>query len=107
MDKDAIDDGIGIQRNDPFFEIHLRPPGLAVLLVGSDPASEIYVAAKRRDCEQVGYHSIVEHLSYNVTQEDLEEIAKYEDFVGPPRLGLHALPKSQEPQILHRLEMQI
>ncbi len=51
----------------------LRPPGLAVLLVGSDPASEIYVAAKRRDCEQVGYHSIVEHLSYNVTQEDLEE----------------------------------
>lgn len=51
----------------------LRPPGLAVLLVGSDPVSEIYVSAKRRDCEQVGYHSIVQHLSANVTQEDLEE----------------------------------
>ncbi|MCZ6658367.1 MAG: bifunctional methylenetetrahydrofolate dehydrogenase/methenyltetrahydrofolate cyclohydrolase FolD [Gammaproteobacteria bacterium] len=51
----------------------LRPPGLAVLLVGSDPVSEIYVGAKRRDCEQVGYHSIVQHLSANVTQEDLEE----------------------------------
>ena len=50
----------------------LRPPGLAVLLVGSDPASEVYVAAKRRDCEEVGYHSIVEHLSANVTQKDLE-----------------------------------
>ncbi len=50
----------------------LRPPGLAVLLVGSDPASEVYVGAKRRDCEQVGYHSIVEHLSASVTQEDLE-----------------------------------
>ncbi len=50
----------------------LRPPGLAVLLVGSDPASEVYVGAKRRDCEQVGYHSIVEHLSAGVTQQDLE-----------------------------------
>lgn len=50
----------------------LRPPGLAVLLVGSDPASEVYVGAKRRDCEEVGYHSIVEHLSANVTQQDLE-----------------------------------
>ncbi len=50
----------------------LRPPGLAVLLVGSDPASEVYVGAKRRDCEQVGYHSIVEHLSASVTQQDLE-----------------------------------
>ncbi len=50
----------------------LRAPGLAVLLVGSDPASEVYVGAKRRDCEQVGYHSIVEHLSASVTQQDLE-----------------------------------
>lgn len=50
----------------------LRPPGLAVLLVGSDPASEVYVGAKRRDCEEVGYHSIVEHLSASVTQQDLE-----------------------------------
>jgi methylenetetrahydrofolate dehydrogenase (NADP+)/methenyltetrahydrofolate cyclohydrolase len=30
------------------------------------------VGAKRRDCEQVGYHSIVEHLSASVTQQDLE-----------------------------------
>lgn len=50
----------------------LRSPGLAVLLVGSDPASEVYVGAKRRDCEEVGYHSIVEHLSASVTQQDLE-----------------------------------
>ena len=32
----------------------LRAPGLAVILVGSDPASEVYVAHKRKDCEQVG-----------------------------------------------------
>ena len=50
-----------------------RPPGLAVILVGNDPASEIYVNAKRRDCEQVGFHSIVQHVSANVTQQDLDK----------------------------------
>lgn len=50
-----------------------RPPGLAVILVGNDPASEIYVKAKRRDCEEVGFYSDVQHLSANITQEDLEE----------------------------------
>ena len=50
-----------------------RPPGLAVILVGNDPASEIYVKGKRRDCDEVGFHSIVQHLSANVTQADLEE----------------------------------
>ncbi|MEJ2087433.1 MAG: bifunctional methylenetetrahydrofolate dehydrogenase/methenyltetrahydrofolate cyclohydrolase FolD [Gammaproteobacteria bacterium] len=50
-----------------------RPPGLAVILVGSDPASEIYVKGKRRDCEEVGFHSNFQHLSANVTQADLEE----------------------------------
>ena len=49
-----------------------RPPGLGVILVGTDPASEIYVNAKRRDCEQVGFHSVVQYVSGNVTQEDLE-----------------------------------
>ena len=50
-----------------------RPPGLAVILVGNDPASEIYVRGKRRDCEEVGFHSNFQHLSSNITQEDLEE----------------------------------
>ena len=35
-----------------------RQPGLAVILVGNDPASEVYVKGKRRDCEQVGVHSL-------------------------------------------------
>jgi methylenetetrahydrofolate dehydrogenase (NADP+)/methenyltetrahydrofolate cyclohydrolase len=50
-----------------------RPPGLAVILVGNDPGSEIYVRHKRKDCEEVGFHSNVQHLSANVTQEDLAE----------------------------------
>jgi methylenetetrahydrofolate dehydrogenase (NADP+) / methenyltetrahydrofolate cyclohydrolase len=51
----------------------LRPPGLAVILVGNDPASEIYVRHKRKDCEEVGFHSNVQHLSSSITQEKLAE----------------------------------
>ncbi|MEM9624351.1 MAG: bifunctional methylenetetrahydrofolate dehydrogenase/methenyltetrahydrofolate cyclohydrolase FolD [Pseudomonadota bacterium] len=50
-----------------------RLPGLAVILVGNDPASEVYVRGKRRDCDEVGFHSNVQHLSANVTQQDLED----------------------------------
>ncbi len=49
----------------------LRPPGLAVILVGNDPASEIYVRHKRKDCEEVGFHSDVAHLGADVTQGEL------------------------------------
>ncbi len=34
-----------------------RPPGLAVVLVGADPASQVYVGSKRRACEEVGFIS--------------------------------------------------
>jgi len=51
----------------------IRSPGLAVILVGNDPASEIYVKGKRRDCEEVGFHSNFQHLSTNLSQHDLEE----------------------------------
>lgn len=50
------------------------PPGLAVVLVGNDTASEIYVNAKRRDCEEVGFHSLVERAPATVSQEELEAL---------------------------------
>jgi methylenetetrahydrofolate dehydrogenase (NADP+)/methenyltetrahydrofolate cyclohydrolase len=39
-----------------------RPPGLAVILVGSDPASTVYVRNKRLACEEVGFYS--KHYDY-------------------------------------------
>jgi methylenetetrahydrofolate dehydrogenase (NADP+)/methenyltetrahydrofolate cyclohydrolase len=36
----------------------IRPPGLAVILVGNDPASEVYVGSKRRACDEVGFKSV-------------------------------------------------
>ncbi|AKX44266.1 methenyltetrahydrofolate cyclohydrolase [Thiopseudomonas alkaliphila] len=49
----------------------LRAPGLAVILVGSDPASEVYVAHKRKDCEQVGFVSKAYDLPESTSQEEL------------------------------------
>lgn len=50
-----------------------RPPGLAVILVGNDAASEIYVKHKRKDCDEIGFHSNVQHLSEKVSQRELED----------------------------------
>ncbi|MFQ5487372.1 MAG: bifunctional methylenetetrahydrofolate dehydrogenase/methenyltetrahydrofolate cyclohydrolase FolD [Gammaproteobacteria bacterium] len=49
----------------------LRPPGLAVILVGSDPASQVYVNNKRRACEAVGIVSKSYDLAQNTPQEEL------------------------------------
>jgi methylenetetrahydrofolate dehydrogenase (NADP+)/methenyltetrahydrofolate cyclohydrolase len=48
-----------------------RRPGLAVVLVGADPASSIYVRAKRRDCERAGIIARDFDLPATTTQEEL------------------------------------
>lgn len=48
-----------------------RAPGLAVVLVGDDPASHVYVGKKREDCEEVGFNSSAYDLPANTTQETL------------------------------------
>lgn len=49
----------------------LRAPGLAVILLGADPASEVYVRNKRNACAEVGVNSISHDLSPETSQEDL------------------------------------
>lgn len=48
-----------------------RKPGLAVVLVGDDPASRTYVTSKERDCEQCGFASREYKYDASVTQEEL------------------------------------
>jgi len=45
-----------------FVERRGRPPGLAVVRVGDDPASQIYVRGKIKACQEVGIHSEEHHL---------------------------------------------
>lgn len=52
-------------------------PGLAVILVGMDPASQVYVRNKEKACMDVGIHSRVIYMSEDILQESLlEEIYK-------------------------------
>lgn len=48
-----------------------RPPGLAVILVGEDPASQVYVRNKEKACTDVGIRSVPHHLPADTTQADL------------------------------------
>jgi len=51
-----------------------RAPGLAVVLVGENPASEIYVRNKRRFCEEVGFYSELHRLSADLEQDQLMQL---------------------------------
>jgi methylenetetrahydrofolate dehydrogenase (NADP+)/methenyltetrahydrofolate cyclohydrolase len=50
---------------------HGIKPGLAVVLVGSDPASQVYVRNKVTACEKAGMHSVLEQYPADMTQEAL------------------------------------
>jgi len=49
----------------------LRAPHLAAILVGSDGGSETYVAAKVKDCEEIGFGSTLRRLPDSISEEDL------------------------------------
>lgn len=51
-----------------------RPPCLAVVLVGDDPASEVYVSHKRKACARIGFESKFLPLPPETTQGDLEKL---------------------------------
>ncbi|MCB1924239.1 MAG: bifunctional methylenetetrahydrofolate dehydrogenase/methenyltetrahydrofolate cyclohydrolase FolD [Gammaproteobacteria bacterium] len=48
-----------------------RPPGLIVVLVGDDAASQVYVRNKQKACEQVGFHSELLRLPAATSQDEL------------------------------------
>lgn len=60
-------------------------PGLGVILVGADPASESYVTAKERACEEAGIYSDDNRLSADATQEEL--LALIEKMNNDPKIN--------------------
>jgi methylenetetrahydrofolate dehydrogenase (NADP+)/methenyltetrahydrofolate cyclohydrolase len=51
-------------------------PGLAVVVVGDDPASKVYVGSKARTCAELGFHSLKIELPTETTQEELLEVVR-------------------------------
>ncbi len=51
-------------------------PGLAVVLVGDDPASKVYVGSKARTCKELGFHSLQIELPAETTQDELLKVVR-------------------------------
>ena len=51
-------------------------PGLAVVLIGDDPASKVYVGSKARKCEELGIYSLKIELSADATQEEVMQVVE-------------------------------
>ena len=54
----------------------IAPPGLAVIQVGEDPASSVYVRNKRKACEEVGMKSFNYDLDQSTTQKELIDLVE-------------------------------
>jgi methylenetetrahydrofolate dehydrogenase (NADP+)/methenyltetrahydrofolate cyclohydrolase len=61
-----------------------RRPGLAVILVGEDPASQVYVRNKHKACEEVGIYSIVDTQPATLSEADL--LAKIDALNNDPNI---------------------
>ena len=72
-------------------------PGLGTILVGDDPASQSYVGAKIRDCEEVGIASIHEQLSADIKQPELEAIIRR--FNADPQVHAYIVQLPLPPQL--------
>ncbi|MBS0506213.1 MAG: bifunctional methylenetetrahydrofolate dehydrogenase/methenyltetrahydrofolate cyclohydrolase FolD [Proteobacteria bacterium] len=59
-------------------------PGLAVVLVGDNPASQVYVRNKVKACEDVGFHSVLE--KYDATMTEAELLARVEALNNDPAI---------------------
>ena len=49
-------------------------PGLALILVGNNPASEIYVKMKSKKCAELGFYSVIERKPDDISEDDLLEL---------------------------------
>lgn len=93
-----------------------RRPGLAVVIVGDDPASRVYVNGKKRDCEECGFYSEEYALLESTTQQELldliEALNGREDIDGilvqlplpghiDPRLVIEAIAPEKDVDCFH------
>lgn len=65
-------------------EIKGITPGLAVILVGDNPASQSYVRSKGKACEEVGFYSITELMPADISEQSL--LAKISEFNRDPKI---------------------
>ena len=52
-------------------------PGLVAILVGNNPASEIYVKSKAKDCNEIGMRTVTEKRDADISEKELLELIEY------------------------------
>jgi len=62
------------QQSESMMVNHGTTPGLAVVLVGDDPASHVYVSSKAKACKKMGFQSQVHELAHNAGTEQVLEL---------------------------------
>ncbi len=75
--SDKIKTEIAAEVKTKMLDAGKETPHLAAILVGEDPASQTYVAAKERDCKEVGFISSVYKYPANISQEKLLEAIRF------------------------------
>ena len=76
IDGKVVSAAVELETKTRVAALHARgvTPGLAVVLVGDDPASQSYVSMKERDCERVGIRGFDTRLPADTTQEELDAV---------------------------------
>ncbi|MEI7895753.1 MAG: tetrahydrofolate dehydrogenase/cyclohydrolase catalytic domain-containing protein [bacterium] len=74
---DQIKIEIAKEVKEEYIDKGIDPPHIAAVLVGEDPASMTYVAAKEKACHEVGFVSSVYRYPSNITQEKLLEVVDF------------------------------
>ena len=75
MDGKALAEKVKAQIREKVSKLR-RQPGLAVILVGDNPASQVYVRNKERDCAQCGIMCYDYHLPQDASQEDVLDLVE-------------------------------
>lgn len=78
IDGKALSDEVKAQVSQRVAKLKARgiTPGLAVVLVGEDPASQVYVRNKAAACEKAGLHSRVLRLGADISEEQLLDVVR-------------------------------
>jgi methylenetetrahydrofolate dehydrogenase (NADP+)/methenyltetrahydrofolate cyclohydrolase len=73
IDGNRIAAQIKAELKERLLQLHMsgHTPGLAVVLVGDDPASKVYVNMKAKECRELGLHSNQQNLPSTITEEEL------------------------------------
>ena len=86
-----------------------RPPGLAVIMVGDNPASAVYVRNKEKSCKKVGIASFGKHFKDDISEKELENVIyelNEDERVDGILIQLPLPPKFDSVALLHKIAPQ-